>query len=248
MYENLLENSGLTKNESLVYLALLRIGKAKSGQIVKESRISSGKIYETLSKLAEKGLIKSVVENGVKHFIANKPKALLDYMEEKEKEIHSKQNELEKILPQLEKITPEDKNMENVSLIKGFRGISPIVYDALEGGKNIKVMGVRSSKNVKFNNFWKNWHRRRVELKKNAQVLFCDKNTDYWNFFKKLAYTEVRETLSFSPSAVMMIDDECFIFSYEEDELVCIQIKSKSISNSFTSFFDGLWAHAKGNE
>jgi len=245
MYESLLENSGLTKNESLVYLALLRIGKAKSGQIVKESKISSGKIYETLSKLADKGLIKSVSENGVKHFIANKPSALLEYMEEKEKEIHNKQAELEKILPQLEKITPTDANLESVSLVKGFRGVFPIVYDALERGKSIKVMGVRSSKNVKFNNFWKNWHRRRVELKKHAQVLFCDKNTDYWLFFKKLPYTEVRETLSFSPSAVMMIDDECFIFSYEEDELMCIQILSKSTSKSFSSFFDSLWSYAK---
>jgi sugar-specific transcriptional regulator TrmB len=244
MYENLLIESGLTKNESLAYLALLKIGKAKSGKIVKESNISSGKIYETLSKLASKGLVKSVSENGVKHFIANKPASIINFIKEKEQALHNKQKELEKILPHLEKISGEDIDTENVSLIKGFRGVSPSIYDSLEKGNLIKIMGVRSSKNVKFNNFWKSWHKRRIELKKNAQMLFSDKNTDYWKFFKNLKYTEVRETLSFSPSALMIIDDECFIFSYEEDELVCINISSKSISGSFRSFFDGLWSYS----
>ena len=35
MYENLLKACGLTQNESLVYLALLKTGKSKSGDIVK---------------------------------------------------------------------------------------------------------------------------------------------------------------------------------------------------------------------
>jgi HTH-type transcriptional regulator, sugar sensing transcriptional regulator len=243
MYEEFLEGTGLTKNEARVYLTLLKIGKAKSYAIVKDSGISSGKIYETLSKLSNKGLIKSVIENGVKHFIANKPESLFDYLKQKELELHDKEQHLEKILPQLQNLRRIDENPEEVSLVKGFRGILPIVYSALEKGTEVKVMGVRSSKDVQFNNFWKNWHRRRIELKKNAQMLFSDKDTEYWKFFKKQKYTEVRETLSFSPSAVMIIDNECFLFSYEE-EFTCIHIISKSIAKSFTGFFDGLWKMA----
>ena len=80
MYENLLSEAGLTQSESKVYLALLKLGKSQSGKIVKEANISSGKIYEILEKLSEKGLVETVTENGVKQFIASDPKTILDYI------------------------------------------------------------------------------------------------------------------------------------------------------------------------
>jgi hypothetical protein len=108
-------------------------------------------------------------------------------------------------------------------------------------GKEIKVMGVRSSKDEAFNNFWKHWHLKRIEMKKNAKMLFTDKDTDYWKFFKEQKYTDVKETLSFSPSAIMIIDNNVLIFTYDE-EFTCIHIQSEAIAKSFSGFFDGLWA------
>jgi sugar-specific transcriptional regulator TrmB len=246
MYEQFLEDTGLTKNESIVYLTLLRKGKAKSGEIVRASNVSSGKIYETLDKLKNKGLVKVVLENGVKQFIANKPEALFAYLKEKERAIHEKEQALETLLPKLENLRKIEETLETVSLVKGFRGVAPLVYAALEDGKEIRIMGVRSSKNVSFNNFWKGWHRRRMELKKHARLLFSDKNTEYWRTFKQMRYTEVRELLAFSPSAVMIIDQQCFLFSYDED-LLCIHITSESIAKSFAGFFDGLWMFSGKN-
>jgi sugar-specific transcriptional regulator TrmB len=239
MYEELLENTGLTKNESAVYLALLKKGKSTSYNIVREAKISSGKIYETLDRLQQKGLVKSVIENGVKHFIANDPEALFEYLKQKEQAIRNKEEELHKILPQLKNLKLKE-DIEEVALITGFRGISPVVYKALENAKNIKIMGVRSTKNVQFNNFWKNWHRQRILEKKKAQILFSDNGSDYWKFFKELKYTEVKESLTISPSAIMIIDNNSFIFSYEE-ELKCIHIVSEPTAKSFNGFFDSLW-------
>ncbi len=244
MYEESLKRLGLTKNEVSAYLSLLKGGKSKSGEIVRSANISGGKIYETLYKLIDKGLVKEVIENGVKHFIANDPKTLLTYIREKESAIAETKTEIEKILPTLEGIAKLELKLETVSLIKGFRGISPAIYGALNDGNKIQIMGVRSSKDVKFNNFWKKWHSERVHLKKNAQLLFSDKGTEYWRFFSKLPYTEVKEILSFNPSAIMIIDNNIFIFSYEE-EFTCIHIKSPSISKSFSSFFESLWKIAE---
>jgi sugar-specific transcriptional regulator TrmB len=148
MYEEFLEGTGLTRNEAAVYLTLLQIGKSKASKIIKDSKVSSGKIYETLEKLSTKELVKSIIENGVKHFIANKPESLLDYLKQKEIELRDKEQNLEKILPQLQNLRKINENPEEVSLVKGFRGITPMVYSALEKGSAVKVMGVRSSKNV----------------------------------------------------------------------------------------------------
>jgi sugar-specific transcriptional regulator TrmB len=242
--KEILKDAGLTKNETLVYLTLLKLSKAKASEIIKDAKISSGKIYETLDKLIEKGLVKIVIENGVKTFIANNPKTILTYLKEKEKKLQEQEKQLEKIIPNLQDLMKLKKETETVSLIKGYRGVSSIVYEALKTGKEIKIMGVTSSKSIKFNNFWKNWHRKRISLKKECKILFSDYKTEYWKFFKKLKHTEVKESLTITPSAILMIDNNTFIFTYKK-ELTCIQILSKDISESFHSMFDSLWKIGK---
>ena len=46
----LLEKIGLTRNESLVYITLLKLGTSKTGNILKQSNLNSGKIYEILER------------------------------------------------------------------------------------------------------------------------------------------------------------------------------------------------------
>ncbi len=247
MYEKLLEGSGLSKNESLIYLALLRIGKAKSSQIVNAAKISSGRIYETLEKLTAKGLVKMVSENGVKHFMASKPESLIQYVEEREKDLHEKKEELAKIIPELNSITPHT-DLDNVSLIKGIRGIEPIFYEVALHAKEVKIMGVRSGKNLRYNTWWKklwkNWSIERKHKKAPLKILFSDTNTDYWDHYKKEKYAEVRLNDTLSPSAVMILGDNVFMFTYEE-VMSCVHIVSKPISLSFSGFFDSIWNVSK---
>lgn len=244
MYENILLELGLTNNEIKVYLALLKIGKSQSGKIVKESKVSSGKIYETLHKLEEKGLISSTVENGIKQFMASNPESLLLYMNEKKDKIEEKTKELEKILPLLKSQFSFSDIEEGVFLIKGFRGIKPIVYEALKCRKEVKIQGIRSSKESKYNIFWQHWHTERVKLKINAKVIFSDRGSNYWNFFKNLKFTQTKAITSISPSAIMVIENNVFIFSYEE-EFNCVHIVSPSIAKSFSAVFESLWLISK---
>lgn len=243
MHEKLLKECGLTQNETAAYLALLRIGKATSSVIVREAKISGGKIYETLNKLIEKGLVKTFSENGIKQFVPSEPSMLIDYIREKERSLLEKEKELERIIPQLSDLRGLHEPFETVELMKGLRATREIVFNALGGAKKIRIMGVRSSKELRYNNFWKEWHKERVRLRKKAQLIFSDKNTDYWKFFDKLPYTEIRSISHFSPAAMMILDEHVFFFSYEED-LTCIHLYSKSISKSFDVFFDDLWGIA----
>ncbi len=245
MHEKLLTDLGLTQNEARVYMALLRTGKAQSGKIVQEATISGGKVYETLYKLINKGLVEVVVENGVKQFHASDPKSILLYMDEQKRRLMEQTKKLQKIVPELQRMKDFHKPLENVYLVKGFRGIKPLVYKIMqESTGEARIMGVRSSKNRKFNIFWQHWHTERMHLKKNARMLFADRDTEYWFFFKNLKFTKIRSISSLSPSAIMIIDDHCFIFSYDQ-EFTCIHIRSPAIAKSFSSFFEGLWTIGK---
>ncbi len=247
VYEELLEGSGLSKNESLIYLALLRIGRAKTSEIIKAANISTGRIYETLSKLITKGLVKSVSENGVKYFIASNPVSLIRYVEEKERDLHDKKEKLERIIPELKSISPYPE-LDNVSLIKGIRGIEPIFYDVALKADEIKIMGVRSGKDPRYNiwwkNLWKRWSIERLNKKAPLKILFSDDKTDYWRHYNNEKYAQVRVNKSISPSAVMILGENVFIFTYEE-VMSCVHIVSKPIALSFSGFFESLWNISK---
>ncbi|MDP3639833.1 MAG: helix-turn-helix domain-containing protein [Nanoarchaeota archaeon] len=245
MHEKLLEDAGLTKNEAKAYLTLLRIGKSPSGKIVKEAKIAGGKVYETLYKLLDKGLVEVVIEQNVKQFIAADPQSILLYLEERKEQISEQAKKLGQLVPELQKIKEFTEPVENVYLVKGFRGIKPVVYDALQKSSGeVRIMGVRSSKDNVFNTFWQHWHHERVRLHKPARMIFTDRGTDYWKFFEKLKLTKIRSVTELSPSAIMVIDENSFIFSYEK-EFTCIHIRSAAIAKSFSSFFEGLWTMGK---
>src|SRR3989344_5827677 len=78
-----LEKIGLTKNESIVYLTLVKSGTIKTAKILKKSGLNSGRIYDTLESLKHKGLISESNINGVKHFTASPPNQLKEYFQQK---------------------------------------------------------------------------------------------------------------------------------------------------------------------
>ena len=65
MLELNLKKLGLTDYESKTYLALLEIGEGTSGDIIKKAEIHTGKIYEILESLKNKGLISEVIKNNI---------------------------------------------------------------------------------------------------------------------------------------------------------------------------------------
>ena len=65
-----LKKIGLTDYESRIYLALLDIGEGTSGDVIKKAEIHTGKIYEILESLKNKGLISEITKNNIKQYLS----------------------------------------------------------------------------------------------------------------------------------------------------------------------------------
>ena len=63
--ENLVE-LGFNKNEAIVLLALLKVGKSDANQIIKATKFHKNIVYDNLEKLIDKGLITFIKEKGRK--------------------------------------------------------------------------------------------------------------------------------------------------------------------------------------
>lgn len=113
-----LQNLGLPKRESEIYLALLQRNKFSAGEISKITSISRNKSYEILQNLVKKGLCNESYKNGIKVFSCVKPKIVMKNMLsdlEKKKIIA---NELEKGLTEIfEKKGTDESPLDYIEVI-----------------------------------------------------------------------------------------------------------------------------------
>ena len=149
-----LQAIGLTKNESTIYLALLKIGTSKSGDILHTSGLNSGKIYEILDSLNKKGLVSESIVNKVRHFTAAPPKQLLEYLEQKKANINQEETLIKKEIPELEKLRETTLKEPLATTYLGLRGLKTATDEALDSlkkGDEILAMGVTELKDKKIN-------------------------------------------------------------------------------------------------
>ena len=240
---SLLRGIGLTENEIKVYLSLLKQGRMKTAQILHLTDISSGKVYETLDKLHKRGLVTLSRIDGVKQFQATNPKSLLSYVKEQQKELEEKEREIKSFLPSLLALHPKEE--VSVNYLVGKRSIEPLIREELKKANTIYAMGIRGTKNSKYNNFWLHLLTELVDKKgKKALHLFSENTSEYYKKFQSFTYIEAKYVDSISPAAIDIIGNQVFIFSYGE-EMTCVHIKSEQIAKSFSSFFLSLWNQAK---
>ena len=242
----LLEKIGLTHNESVVYLALIKLGTSKTGQILKTSNLNSGKIYEILESLKNKGLVGESIINNVRYFSAAHPSQLLEYLNKKKDDIDQEEKEVKSFLPELEKNRTARLDVSKAITYTGLKGIKTAADEALDSmkhGEEILAMGVTERKDKRFNTFWQGWSERRVTKKIHAKHIFSERG-DYSNIFGKMPYTEVRILEGLTPVTLDIFGDKVLILNYNEP-FSCTMIYDKNTAASFKNFFNQLWKIAK---
>jgi sugar-specific transcriptional regulator TrmB len=242
-----LERIGLTKNESRVYLALLQLGTSKTGEILKEAGLTSGKIYEILEGLKRKGLVSESHINGIKHFTAAPPVQLVNYLERKKESLARDEADTLILLPQLEKLRALKIAELRATVYSGLHGIKTAADESLAAmklGEEIVTMGATSLKDTKYNQFWLRWQVQRVKRRITQRVIFSERSK-YFEEFKQKRHTNVRVLTAITPVAVEVFGtDRTLILNYTEPSSA-ILIYDKNTATSFRHFFEQLWKIAK---
>lgn len=130
MIEQALRRIGLTEGEAKVYMALLELGSCTTGKITKSAGVSGSKVYEVLDRLTGKGLASFSVKNGVKHFEPTPPERILDYLDERKREIEQEKAGIEKILPALI-LKQQRMPSSEAKVYTGWRGIKTVTEDII---------------------------------------------------------------------------------------------------------------------
>lgn len=251
MKEDILNRIGLTESEKKVYLSVLSLGDSSRGEIVNVSGVAGSKVYELLNKLQEKGLISIYFKDKIKHFRAVNPSQILNYIEEKKKEVLDLEKDAKLILPNLLAKFNSSKEDQEVELLTGIKGLEIIFREQIDimhkGDICYVIGGTKGSDEDIIQGFFEKIHLMRENKGIKTKMLFNlrqKESTEKLYSSKKFPDTLTRYIEHTSPVAINVYSDRTAIIIFGKQTNV-IHIKSKDVASSFIEYFDLLWKSSK---
>jgi sugar-specific transcriptional regulator TrmB len=243
--QNQLQELGFSKNESSIYLFLLKNGSTTSGKIIKGTGIANSRVYETLNGLIAKGMVTYTVQKDGKHFCASDPKQITVEEEERLKRAKA-------MVPSLIALQGKGEEPVTTAVYEGFAGFknafTKIIEDCPKDG-TISILGFSKQTYAEqsLRTFMSNMNRKSEEKRQKLKILLDESSRETQGKDRsREKYTETRYLPEgfISPAAIDVFEDYAYIFLWEEKPYV-FMIKNKNIAKSFKAYFDMLWKMAK---
>ena len=237
-----LEEIGLSRNEAVVYTALLGLGETKTGAIVKKTGMHRVLIYDALDSLIEKGLAAFVIKENRKYFQATDPDKLVDFLNEK--------REIAKaLLPELDQLKEKSKLEQQVIIYSGVKGLKTAFNNMLRelspggtyhccvaSGYMTETIGVSYQ-----NNFQKNKKKEKI---KSYVIYYGDYSKR--NEVVETTYGSIRHsTLKYFPTTTYIYNDKVMIVICTANPPFAALITNKETAESYRKLFQDFWKNAK---
>ncbi len=234
---------GLTPNETKVYLTLLDLGTAQAGQITEESGVHRRNVYDSISRLIEKGLISFVIVNNKKLFSPVNPRRFLELIEEKKFALDSLKSDFSKVIPELD-LKTKIQETHDVRFFKSVEGLKTVFEDIMRTGKDYIGYGPGLQLEKILKHYFNHFVNRRLKEKIKIKLIYDEISRDK---IKKNPLSEIRyipEEYS-SRAALRIYGDKIAILLLSEEEPLAIVIKNKAIADGYKKYFEVMWKAAK---
>jgi len=229
-----LEKIGLTRNESIIYISLLRLGATSAQNLVKESELHRSRVYDSLESLQRKGLAGYVIKDYKKYFQAVKPDKLLEYLDEQREAV-------QQILPELKKIEGMKREEISASVYKGKEGLKTIHSEMLKEGKDVRVLGAKGLIYSELQYYIPNFEREKLKKGINTICLWDKEEYKKRAVNKKHLYGKVLPKGYDSNGVVNIFGNKVAIVLWKEKYPTGFMIDNKDIADSFRKWFDLIY-------
>jgi len=134
MYEQVFTQFDLAKNEAKIYEILLKFGEKPVSFIAHQSKVHRRNVYDSLSRLIEKGLVFEMIGSRENMYQAVHPEKFREFIAEKS-------TLLEKVMPQLEALHAQNPSEEQVYIYRGPEGWKNYMQDIVRLGEPFYCIG-----------------------------------------------------------------------------------------------------------
>ena len=241
------EQIGMSQNEVKVYFALLELDQSSATPIVRKSKITNSKIYPTLDKLIERGLVCFVIKNNVHYYQASDPRNLIEFIRKKQNELKEQEQKIEEIIPLIEARRESLDEKQESFIYEGMGGIRAAFNDilnSLERGDEYFVFSLgQELEDDELKIFFGNYHSKREEQGIGVKIIAPKKLknvlVDYK--YKKM---QVRFSDQALPTGIFVYGDKVMTLSFVGTPSAFV-IKSRNNAQNYLKFFDEVWNKIK---
>lgn len=243
MDRELFYSLGLTPNEARVYVSLLELGNAQVAQITEKSGIHRRNVYDSISRLMEKGLVSSVIVNNNKIFSPVNPKRFLEIIDEKGYKLNDLKKRFRQIMPELE-LMAKLKDSHDVRFFKGTEGLKSVFEDILRTGEPYIGYGPRNELMDILKHYYRHFIERRVKAKISAKLICGEQSRDYKKLNPYIQIRYIPQEYS-SKAALRIYGSKVAILLLSKEDPLAIVIKNKAIAEGYRKYFEVMWKASK---
>ena len=241
MDTSVLEELGLTRAEIRVFVSLIELGTSTAGRVVEKAGLQNAVVHRAFHSLAEKGLVTYIKIGKIKQYQPIELRQLLYLIDEKK-------IRLEKLLPELEARQNSAKQIPQAIIFQGIRGVKELITMMIDNNpKEYYAYGSpQKSHDLLGNFFWENFHRRRIEKKIKAKLLF-HYSLKWWadELNKKFSQTMVKTTKrNFEAMTETIICGNRVAIIIYLDKPSGFLIEEPLAAQSYQQFFELLWQNS----
>lgn len=246
MYQEILQNIGLSPNEAKIYESLVELGESSISKIATAAGVYRRNAYDAINRLIDKGLVFEILSGGKNRYNAVDPGKLLEIVGEK-------QQSLEAVIPDLLKKFKQREAPEEAYIYRGFEGQKNIWRDVLRVGEDSYFIGAKGGwydprLEPARKSFFREANRKKIKF-----IQLFDYEIKNWknipNFPKyfegQLKYRFLPQKYS-TNSAIHIFGD--YVISYTgltigkiDENVVFFVIKSKHLAESYRTWFWYMW-------
>ncbi len=252
-----LMNMGLEEPEAIMYLGLLHIGPVTVGNLAIKLGLDRGKMYRSLTKLRNYGLVATSFSNPVIVTPTEPSKALDTIIEKKRDELHSMKKLSEKVITNL-KSHKKEIEVSDTSTFSVLQS-RPIIYNRigriLDDSKSNLIYIVTTTNDIA-KMYYTSMPEKILSAKKNdvtIRVITEDKPTKVISeMIKRLNASEVRVGVLPSKGRMIVEMDKQIVMSESSEDLadsgnsdVAIHTNSPEIVQNMFSLCEYLWNNSK---
>lgn len=246
----LLEKIGLTRNEANVYMSLLEYGPCSAGTLLKKTRMHRSRVYESLERLREKGIISFVVKEYKRFYRADDPERILTYLEERKNRINESESSVRRILPELRSMMRPERREPEARVYDGVEGIKAIHNDWIRCKGDMLVWGGRSEIYVRMKYYVMQLEK---EMKKRGKKFVVLSDYDVKNSAGQRRFMErgllVGRYLPkefTSPAVIFIYDDRVVnVIWTDAKHPVGFMIINRDLAEKYMKYFWAMWKMAK---
>lgn len=224
-----------------VYLALLDLGSTTVGPITSKTKLQAAKVYETLEKLKDKGLVSFVVVSKTKYFQAADPQEILHLLDERKRRF-------KEILEKL-RLKQKDQAPKQVAIVhegfKAFKALFNRIADELNKGDSYWAFAFKEEYHIPtVSLFLRSFHKTLEEKKiKDKVIAHQSVKKNIKKAFEGISNIKIRFTRNNTPVGVIIIKNKVINLMWGERP-TAIEITSEQIYEQYQKFFLESWKTA----